>query len=98
MYGTVARMRIVPGSEDALREMSSRELRGSVPGLQFQYVFRSSADPTELFLVVGFESEAAYRANAASPEQHERYEETRALLTADPEWYDGEIVYAQPQG
>jgi hypothetical protein len=28
----------------------------------------------------------------ASPEQHEHFVELRALLTADPEWHDGDIV------
>jgi hypothetical protein len=35
-------------------------------------------------------------ANAASPEQHARYEQYRALLTAEPEWHDGEIVHSHP--
>jgi len=40
-----------------------------------------------------FESEDAYVANANSPEQHRRYQRYRELLSADPEWTDGEIVY-----
>jgi len=34
-----------------------------------------------------------YHANAASPEQHARYLRLRALLTAEPEWHDGEVIY-----
>jgi len=98
MYGTIARMQIVPGAEEALRQMSEQEMETEVPGFQFQYVFRSDADPTELFMVVGFESKDAYQANAASLGQAERYEQFRALLTADPEWHDGEIVDARPRG
>ncbi|MFM7718802.1 MAG: hypothetical protein ACKO8G_04830 [Actinomycetota bacterium] len=37
-----------------------------------------------------FRDTAAYAANADSPGQHARYLELRALLSADPEWHDGE--------
>lgn len=46
----------------------------------------------EFWLVGVFESREAYRANAASPEQHQRFLQLRALLEADPEWHDGAIV------
>jgi hypothetical protein len=51
----------------------------------------------EVVTVVGPESKEADRANAESPEQHARYEEYRALLDADPEWHDGEIIFAYPE-
>jgi heme-degrading monooxygenase HmoA len=95
MYGTIARMQIVPGAEETLRQMSAQEM--DIPGFRFQHVFRSDADPQELFLVVAFESKAAYQANAESPAQHARYEQFRALLAADPEWHDGEIVDSYPR-
>jgi hypothetical protein len=47
-----------------------------------------------LYLVVCFKDRASYVANAQSPAQHARYEQMRALLTADPEWHDGEILSA----
>jgi hypothetical protein len=46
---------------------------------------------------VAFESKEAYQKNAASPEQNARYEEYRALLDADPEWHDGEIIASYPE-
>jgi hypothetical protein len=52
------------------------------------------SDPQDAYLVVGFESEAAYRRNAESPDQHARYEAYRALLETDPEWHDGEIAFS----
>jgi hypothetical protein len=55
------------------------------------------ANPDEYYLVVGFESKESYTANAASPEQHERYQRYRAWLTEDPEWHDGEIVQSYPR-
>jgi quinol monooxygenase YgiN len=93
MYGTIAKLRIKPGM-DAELERLSREEQAEVPGIVFQHVYRMDDDPQELYLVVGFASKAAYRANAESPEQHARYEAYRALLDAEPEWHDGEIVFS----
>jgi hypothetical protein len=96
MYGTVARMQMKPGAEAELMRLS-REDVGVVPGMTFCYVFRSDADSNVAYLAVGFDSKAAYLANADSPEQHERFLRMRALMTADPEWHDGEIVFAFPE-
>ncbi len=92
MYGTIARMKIKPGTEEQLRKIGEERRSVKVAGIVFQHVYRSDRDPTEIFLAVGFESKDAYVANAKSPEQNERYQELRALLTADPDWHDGEIV------
>jgi quinol monooxygenase YgiN len=91
MYGTVARLKIKPG---ALAELDriGREDTQKIEGAVFEYVFQMDSDPNEVMLVVGFKDKAAYTKNAQSPEQHKRYEQYRALLTADPEWHDGEIV------
>jgi quinol monooxygenase YgiN len=93
MYGTVARMRVKPGSELALLEMSeSGEL--DAPGVVFQYIYRLDNHPNEYMIVVGFENKEAYVSNANSPEQHQRFLEYRKLLEADPEWHDGEVIHS----
>jgi quinol monooxygenase YgiN len=92
MYGTIAKLRIKPGMEAELEHLS-REANAEIPGFNFQHVYRLDDDPQELYLAVGFASKEAYRANAESPEQHTRYEAYRALLDAEPEWHDGEIVF-----
>jgi hypothetical protein len=51
------------------------------------------ADANEFYVAVVFSSKEAYVANANSPEQNARFQAMRALLTSDPEWHDGEIVY-----
>jgi quinol monooxygenase YgiN len=94
MYGTIARLRVSPGKHDELRRFGSEEV-DALPSLAFQYVLQSDANPNEMWLVVGFESRDAYKTNAESPEQHERYLKFRALLDADPEWHDGEFIDAQ---
>ena len=95
MYGTVARMRLKPGAEAELARLAREHIPGT-PGLVFEHVYRLDAEPDVVVLAVGFESKEAYRANAESPEQHARYEQYRALLAAEPEWNDGEIVDSYP--
>ena len=89
MYGTIARMKTLPGALDSIRSMESRRPAGFVAS----YVYRMETDPSELWLVVLFESKAAYDANAASPEQNAEYWDMRGHLSADPEWHDGTVVF-----
>jgi quinol monooxygenase YgiN len=91
MYGTIAKFRIKPGKEQALRELSDEHV-DAIDGIEFEHVFKMDNDPQVFYIVVGFESKEAYRKNADSPEQHQRYMQYRALLEEDPEWHDGEIV------
>jgi len=93
MYGTIARMRIKPGKIDEMQRLAEQEAE-EIPGILFQYVYQMDADENEFMLVVGFESREAYRANAESPEMHQRYLRYRELLDAEPEWHDGEIAFA----
>lgn len=90
MYGTIARVKVDPARVEELKALGQR--MGVAPGQIARYVFQMDGDPGELFLVAVFESRDAYWANAQSPEQDQRFQELRALLLADPEWHDGEIV------
>ncbi len=63
-----------------------------IPGLVCHHVYKSDADPNELYLIVAFESHHSYHDNAESPEQNERYQAYRGLLDANPDWHDGEII------
>ena len=92
MYGTIARVKIDPTKLEELKALGRRI--GVAPGQIARYVYQMDADPGELFLVVVFESREAYWANTRSPEQNLRFQEMRALMLADPEWHDGEIVSA----
>ena len=94
MYGTVVRLLVRPGKEAELLEELSRENYKDVPGYGGIGVYRMTADPNEFWAAVAFETKEAYEANAESPEQAERYRKMRDLLVADPEWHDGEVVYA----
>jgi quinol monooxygenase YgiN len=96
MYGTIARMRVNPGMEAQLEELSRTQVP-QIRGFVFQYVYRMDHDPQELFLVVGFTDRDAYRRNAESPDQAERYAQYSALLEQAPEWHDGDIVWSLQQ-
>jgi quinol monooxygenase YgiN len=54
MYGTIARLRIKPGKEAELRQLGQEMTAQPPPGSIFSYVYRTDADPQELYLVVGF--------------------------------------------
>src|SRR5689334_2287591 len=95
MYGTIARCRCKSDVDPQQMVECLKEFEAAhVPGSVASYVFRTDADPKELYIVAIASSKEAYIANAKSPEQHQRYQKYRALLEADPEWHDGEILYA----
>ena len=93
MYGTVAKMRMKPGSEDALRRTSEEYESLDVPGYVGMTVFRTDDDPNEIYMAVIFDDRETYRANAESPEQDARYRKLLELLEGEPEWHDGEVLY-----
>jgi quinol monooxygenase YgiN len=92
MYGTVARIRVKPGAEDALMAQLRAYSSLGVPGYQRSYAYRMDTNPAEFYLAIVFDSKESYRANAESPEQDKRYREMLALLDGEPEWHDGEIL------
>lgn len=94
MYGTVAMLRAKPGNEAALlEEIRAEDQEAHMPGYVYQFLYRLDAQPDTYCLVVIFDSKAAYIANANSPQQHSRYLKLRALLAAEPQWHDGEMIY-----
>jgi heme-degrading monooxygenase HmoA len=92
MYGTVARLKVLPGKEEDFLNYGKSLAGLNIPGWVATATYRADAGDGEYWLAVVFESREAYRANADSPEQDARYREMRALLAADPEWNDGEVV------
>jgi quinol monooxygenase YgiN len=96
-FGTVARLYLKPGMLDRFlaygEEQRQRidDFSGGVATL----VFQSDTDPLEFYLVAVAESEEHYRAQAASPEQHQQYLRMREMLQEDPEWHDGHVLFAE---
>lgn len=94
-YGTVAKMTLKPGMEEAFLAQNQRwntERKPTVKGAQGSYVLRSDSNPNEIWLVVTFDSKEDYQANAKSPGQDAEFQKLRALLESDPEWHDGEWI------
>ena len=94
MYGTVARFRAKPGMLKSMVDLDAQFAANPPAGYVSHYIYQLDDDANEFFMAVVFESREAYMANADSPEQHEQYLKWRELLEADPEWHDGEIVFA----
>jgi hypothetical protein len=64
MFGTVARMKLKPGSHEKMQDLMKGFEERQVNGFVFTASYRSQSDPDEIWLAVGFEDEASYRANA----------------------------------
>jgi len=92
MFGTIAKMKLKPGSFEKMQDVMKGFEEQPVKGFLFNAVYRSQSDPDEVWLVVGFEDEATYRANADNPRTNEMAEQYQKIMAAAPEWHDGEIV------
>lgn len=95
MYGTVARLKVKPGSDKALIALMEewRNVRKSkVKGAVASYTYRLDKDPGTLVMAVVFKDKKSYTDNAKDPDQDKWYRKMRALLQADPVWDDGEII------
>lgn len=91
MYGTIAKLKVKPGALSEIKKMESERIPRGYIG---SYVFQSDNIEDEMWLVALFDNKANYLENAASSDQDQEYQKMRALLTADPEWHDGEIIFA----
>jgi len=91
MFGTVAKMRLKPGGETLLMAWS-QALMGNIKGHVSTTVYRSTEDPLVMWMVVVFEDEESYRANAESPEQYRRWQQMRSVVDGDIEWNDGHVL------
>lgn len=95
MFGTVARLKVKPGHEQAVEELFDawkRDHRPKAEGARTGYLYRSESEPDVNLMVIGFEDRNSYRDNAQEPRQHEWYQQVREHLVEDPHWQDGEIV------
>jgi quinol monooxygenase YgiN len=94
MYGTIARLRVKPGMEARFASLFAELESVEVPGAIGEYLYRMDEAGSEYYMAVAFADKDSYLANADSPAQDARYRQLRALLEADPEWHDGEIVFS----
>ncbi len=92
---TFFRMKAQPGKRQALIEQFDkwqREQKGMAPGFVRSVLVASNDDPDELMAGVRFDSTESYNANSGRAEQGAWFGELRALLVADPEWFNGTLA------
>lgn len=95
MFGTIARLKVKPGQEQAvvnLFEEWGREFRPRVKGAVAGYLYHSEASADDYLMVIEFADRDSYGANAQAPGQQEWYQRLYENLTEDPVWEDGRIV------
>lgn len=94
MFGTVARLKVQPGKEQAFIEYGERwsRERGGATGQVASYLVKLDGKQGEFMLVAVFEDRESYLRNASDPRTDQLYQGMRDLLQSDPEWNDGEIV------
>jgi len=92
MYGTVARIKLLPGKEQEFLDQMEVYKGLDIPGFIATATYRADAGGDEYWLAVVFASKELYRANADAPAQDERFQKMRAILAAEPEWHDGEVI------
>lgn len=90
MYGTVAMCSVKAENVEALRALADAEGTAGIDGYLGTDVMVPENHDDTLLMVVRFRDRDSYVANADSPEQDARYQEFRALMEADPVWYDGD--------
>ena len=91
---TFFRMKAQPGKRQAVidhfaqGEESTRESKGFVRAI----VVTSNDDPDEVMAGVRFDSAENYNANSNDPRTGAWYRELRAMLAADPDWFNGTLA------
>jgi heme-degrading monooxygenase HmoA len=83
-----------PGALQAITEFAQQESGIGINGYIGQYIYQMDRDPDEVFVVVLFKDKTSYFANAESPEQDARFRQMMTYLAAEPEWNDGEVIFA----
>jgi hypothetical protein len=92
MYGTIAIIRLKPGTRDQVLEKARQYSAEPDPGSVGEIVYALDGDPDGIAFAVAFESRETYIANAQRPETHARYQELMAYAAGEPVWHDGEVA------
>jgi quinol monooxygenase YgiN len=94
MYGTIGHFHVKAGMEEqlleALRQVGDLNLPGSVAA----YCYRADASAQDYYIAVIFTDKESYFAHSRHPEVAAIDDRLMELLDSEPEWHDGEIVYA----
>jgi quinol monooxygenase YgiN len=97
-FGTVAKYRVKPGHADEFAAQLKKFESGAPSGWVYSTIFRSAADPNEVWASVVFESEEAYKSNSDRPEMDAEYRAMLEHLAGEPEWHDGHVIHEAMRG
>jgi hypothetical protein len=92
---TFWKMQAKPGQRDALNNLMSdpsTQAQLKSAGWEMDIVGSRKDNPDEVWGCVVWDNSDRYYANAESPEQNKMYEQMRALLASDPEWFDCDVL------
>ncbi len=92
---TFFRMKALPGKRQAVIDQFAKwegEHKANAKGFLRSIVVASNDDPDGLMAGVRFDCRESYNANSERAEQGAWYGELRALLAADPEWFNGTLA------
>jgi hypothetical protein len=95
---TFFKMKVQPGKASELQKLMSdtQDLdRVKKAGFQMSVLGTRKDNPDEMWGAVTWDTSENYYKNAESPDQNKEYEKMRALLTADPEWFDCDVIEEQ---
>jgi quinol monooxygenase YgiN len=94
---TTFRFSALPGKRDdviAVFEKWAQEEQVNAPGVQEYSVIVSNDNPDEFMAYVCFDTTENYKKNSDRPAQGAWYQQLRALLKGDPEWFNGTLTIA----
>ena len=94
MYGTIFKVKVKAGHEEAFVNVMSDPTAAKPKGMVALFVMKPDEKEDWIGAAV-FESKEAYVANANSPEQHEEFTKWMEHLEAEPNWTDGEYIQAE---
>ena len=92
---TLFRMKAQAGKRQAVIDQFAkweREHKATVRGFRHSLLLANNDDPDGLMAAVRFDSTESYNANSDRAEQGVWFGELRALLAADPEWFNGTLA------
>lgn len=94
MYGTIGHFRVKAGMGERLLEIFQQVEALKLHGSLAAYCYHTDASAQDYYIAVVFTSKEAYYAHAEHPEVVAIDNRLMELLESEPEWHDGEIVYA----
>ncbi|HZU75409.1 MAG TPA: antibiotic biosynthesis monooxygenase [Dehalococcoidia bacterium] len=94
MYGTVSRYRLKPGTEAQALALANELDTNPSPGYVGAYMFRLDAGNDEYISVGVWSDRDMYRKSAEDERQQQWFARFRELMAGDPEWNDGEVIWA----